>query len=141
MSASNSFETAILKLIFNATTYNNIAENDSTSPLTNLYISLHTASPGDNGTAITNEAAYTNYARVALIRTTAGWTVTDDDAVNLTSVVFPACGATGAVITHFGIVETASGAGELYFSGEANLAVVQDMIPTFAPGVLKVNVN
>lgn len=35
---------AILALIFNATTWNNVAENDSTSPATALDIAFHTAS-------------------------------------------------------------------------------------------------
>jgi len=141
MSASNSFETAILKLFFQAVAYANIADNAAVSPLTNLYISLHTASPGDAGTAVTNEATYTNYARVALVRTAVGWSVVDDQATNLLDVIFPACGATGNTITHFGIVSTVSGAGELYFSGEASLNVVQDVVPRFAAGRLIVDVN
>jgi hypothetical protein len=63
----------ILALIFNATTWNNIAEDDSTSPNTDLYLSLHTASPGVGGAQTTNETAYTNYVRIPVERTTSGW--------------------------------------------------------------------
>lgn len=40
-----------------------------------LYVSLHTADPGVAGDQSTNEATYTSYARVAVARTTGGWTI------------------------------------------------------------------
>lgn len=40
-----------------------------------LYVSLHTADPGATGNQTTNECAYTSYARVAVARTGAAWTV------------------------------------------------------------------
>lgn len=46
MPKSTSTCNSLLALIFNATTWNLIAENDTTSPATNLYLSLHTADPG-----------------------------------------------------------------------------------------------
>lgn len=141
MSASNSLETAILQLFFNATTYNLIAENDSTSPATNLYVSLHTADPGEAGTAVTNETDYTNYARVEVARTSGGWTVSGNAVTNAATVTFPACGVTGATITHFGVVSTASGAGELYFSGTASLSVSSGVTPEFAIGALSVTAD
>ena len=57
MSKSNALETALLELVFKATTFDGIAENDTSSPNTNLYVSLHTADPGEAGTQATNEAA------------------------------------------------------------------------------------
>lgn len=141
MSASNSLENSIMLLLFNATTYNLIAENDSTSPATNLYVSLHTSDPGEAGTAVTNETAYTDYVRVAVVRTGSGWTVSTNTASNAAAVTFPVCGATGATITHFGIVSTASGAGELYFSGTASLVVSTGVTPEFAIGALTVTAD
>jgi hypothetical protein len=49
MSKSNAFENDLLKLIFNATAIANLADNAASSPLTNLYVSLHTADPGEAG--------------------------------------------------------------------------------------------
>jgi len=72
MSKSNAFENSLLKLIFNATAIANLADNAATSPLTNLYVSLHTADPGEAGDQSTNEVSYTSYARVAVARTTGG---------------------------------------------------------------------
>ena len=141
MSASNSLETAVMLLFFNATTYNNIAEDDTTSPLTNLYVSLHTSDPGEAGTAVTNETAYTDYVRVAVARSGAGWSVTGPAASNVAAVTFPVCGASGATITHFGIVETSTGAGELYFSGTCDLVVSTGITPEFAIGALTVTAD
>jgi hypothetical protein len=73
MSKGNTFINDILNLIFNATPIANIADNAATAPLTSLYVSLHTASPGAAGNQTTSEAAYTGYARVAVARTTGGW--------------------------------------------------------------------
>ena len=75
MSKGNTFEPDLLALIFNATAIANIADNAATSPLTNLYVSLHTADPGEAGSQTTSETAYTGYARVAVARTSGGWTV------------------------------------------------------------------
>jgi len=43
--------------------------------LTSLFIALHTADPGEDGTQATSEVSYTGYARVAVARTAGGWTV------------------------------------------------------------------
>lgn len=143
MSATNAFETAVLQLYFNAVTHLNLAENKVTSPATNLYVSLHTADPGEAGTQVTSETAYTNYARVAVIRTSAGWTVSGNAVSNAALVSFPTGGATGATVTHFGIGETASGAGALHFKGALTspLVVGSGVTPEFAIGQLSVTAD
>src|SRR5574340_1328219 len=78
MAKGTTFDNDLLKLIFQATGIANMADNASVSPLTNLYVSLHTADPGAAGNQTTNEVAYTSYARVAIARTSAGWTVTSN---------------------------------------------------------------
>ena len=75
MSFSNQFEADILGLIFNATAITGLADNASASPLTNLYVALHTADPGEGGNQATSEVSYTGYARVAVQRSGAGWTL------------------------------------------------------------------
>jgi hypothetical protein len=144
MSASNSFETAILQLVFDNTNYANVGDATGLRGSTtagNLYVSLHTADPGEAGTATTSETAYTNYARVAVARSSAGWTISGNAVSNAALISFPSCGATGATITHFGIVSTASGAGELYFSGTAPLVVSTGVAPQFAIGALTVTAD
>lgn len=130
-----------LALVFNATTWNLIAENDSTSPATNLYLSLHTATPGIGGSQLTNETAYTNYARVAVARTTGGWSIPSGGATaNAALVQFAQCGVTGATITHVAIGTASSGAGTVLYAGALNssLAVANLIQPQFSAAALTV---
>ena len=131
MSKSNAYETAILELLFNATAIANIADNAGTSPLTNLYVSLHTADPGETGTATTNECAYTSYARVAVARTSGGWTVTGNSVSPVATISFPTATGGTETATYFGIVSTASGAGVLYYSGTItpNISISSGVTP------------
>jgi hypothetical protein len=119
-SFTNSSENSLLLLIFNATNWANIADNTATAPLANLFVSLHTADPGEAGSQTTNETAYTGYTRVSVARSGAGWTISGTDptqVVNAGAITFPQCGVTGATITHWGIGSLTSGAGVLYASG------------------------
>lgn len=131
----------ILALIFNATAWADIAENDSSSPNTNLYVSLHTADPGVGGSQTTNEAAFTNYARVAVARTTSGWSAPSGGATaNAALIQFPQCGASGATVTHVAIGTASSGTGLVLYAGALNssLAVANLIQPQFATGDLDV---
>lgn len=131
MSKGDTFENDFLKLIFNATAIANIADNAATSPLTNLYVSLHTADPGETGSQTTSETAYTSYARVAVARTTGGWTVTTNSVSPVADISFPACTGGTATITHFGVGTASSGAGKLLYKGTVtpNIAVATGVTP------------
>lgn len=118
MSKGDVFENDLLKLIFQAVAIADIAENDTTGPLTNLYCSLHTADPGEAGNQTTNETAYTGYARVAVARSAGGWTVTGSSVSPAANVDFGACTALpGTPITHAAVGTAASGTGKLLHSG------------------------
>jgi hypothetical protein len=117
MSKSNTFENDWLKLIFNATAIANLADNAASSPLTNLYVSLHTADPGEAGNQSTSEVAYTSYARVAVARTSGGWTVTNNSVSPVANIDFPAATGGSGTVTYFGVGSASSGAGVLYYSG------------------------
>lgn len=141
MSATNAFETGILNLIFANSNYANIGDatglrGSSTAGV--FYISLHTADPGETGTQTTSESAYTNYARVSVARSGAGFTVSGNTVSNAAAVTFPACGATGSAITHFGVGTDSSGAGNLLFSGAltATYNAASGNTPSFAIGQL-----
>jgi hypothetical protein len=117
MSKGNTFENDFLKLIFNATTIANIADNAAASPLTNLFIALHTADPGEAGDQTTSEATYTGYARIAIARTGGGWTVTANNVVNAATAAFAACTAGSNSITHWSVGVATSGASKILYSG------------------------
>ncbi|MBL0320555.1 MAG: hypothetical protein IPP74_14865 [Alphaproteobacteria bacterium] len=91
---------SLLALLFNATAWADLAENDTSSPKTDLYLSLHTADPGVGNSQLTNEATYTNYTRIAVARTTGGWDAPAAAATaNAALAQFPQCGASGNTIT------------------------------------------
>jgi hypothetical protein len=124
MSKGNTFENDLLKLIFNATAIANIADNAATSPLTNLQVSLHTADPGEAGDQTTSEVTYTSYARVAVARTSGGWTVTGASVSPAANIDFPAGTGGSGTATHFGVGTASSGAGKLLYSGTVTPNIV-----------------
>jgi hypothetical protein len=130
----------LLQLLFNAVAWANVADNAASSPLTNLYLSLHTADPGIGNAQTTNETSYTNYARIAVARTAGGWTVTDNEAVNAALAQFAQCGVTGATVTHVAIGTAASGAGNVLYAGALNssLVVAENIQPQFNAAALTV---
>jgi hypothetical protein len=131
----------VLALIFNATAWADIAENDTSSPLANLYLSLHTADPGVGNNQTTNETSYTNYARIAIVRTTSGWDIPALGATaNAALAQFAQCGASGATLTHVAIGTASSGAGTVLYAGalSSSLVVANGIQPQFAAGALDV---
>jgi hypothetical protein len=132
MSKSNSYETDLLALLFNATPIANIADNAAASPLTQLFVSLHTADPGEAGSQSTSEIAYTGYARVAVNRNAGGWTVGAGTVSPAAAITFGACTVAGTgPVTHFGIGTATSGTGKLLYSGTVlpNIAVSAGVTP------------
>lgn len=127
MSKGDTFENDLLKLIFNATAIANIADNAATAPLTNLYVSLHTADPGEAGNQTTSECNYTSYARVAVARTSGGFTVTGSSVSPAANVTFPnPTNATNLpqTATYFAIGTAASGTGKILYSGALSPTIV-----------------
>lgn len=131
MSKGNTWENDILKLLFNATAIGNIADNAAASPLTDLYVSLHTGDPGEAGDQTTNEATYTSYARVAVVRSGSGWTVSGNSVSPAEDISFPAATGGTNTITHFGIGTASSGAGKLLYKGAVSptIAVSSGVTP------------
>ena len=130
MSKGDTFENDLLKLIFNATTINDLAENDTTSPVTTLSVALHTGDPGEGGTQLTSETAYTGYARVNVARTAGGWTVASGSVSPVANIDFAECtAAAGGPITHFSVGTGV--ANKLLYSGTVtpNITMAVGVIP------------
>lgn len=123
MSKGDTFENDLMKLIFQATAIANIADNASSSPLTSLYVSLHTADPGESGSQTTSEATYTSYARVAVLRSSSGFTVTANSVSPFADISFPAATGGTNTITHFAIGTASSGAGKVLYSGAVSPSI------------------
>lgn len=127
MSKSDAFETAFLNLI--ALNTNIALVGDATglrgsTTLGSLYLSLHTADPGETGNQSTNEIAYTSYARKALARNGTNFTVSGNTlslAANQDFVT--GTGGTGTA-THWGLGTDASGTGLLLWKGALSPSIV-----------------
>ena len=106
------------------------------------YVALHTADPTSSGTQASSEASYTSYARVAVIRTSAGFTATSNVLSNTALVSFPICTGSSATATYFSIGTLNAGPGEILYSGLLNnaggLAISTGIQPQFAAGLLSV---
>lgn len=136
MSKSNAFENDLLELIFNGTAIANLADNAATSPLTELYVSLHTADPGEAGDQTTNECTYTSYARVAVARSGSGWTVTGNSVSPVANIDFAEATGGSETATHVAIGTDSTGTGKILYSGAVtpNIAIVTGVTPRIGTG-------
>ncbi len=146
MSASNVFENNLLKLLFQNTALANIGDGTGLRGSTaagNFYLALHTANPGEAGDQSTSEANYTGYARVAVERSSGGWTIVGNAVTNAATITFGACTAGSNTITHWSIGTDSTGAGNLILSGTMSpaLAVSTGITPSFALGALSNTVD
>ncbi len=149
MSLSNTFENDLWLLLFNNTNIANLGDATGVRGSTtagSLYIALHTADPGEAGSQTTSEISYTGYARVAVARSSAGFTVSGTaptQVANAAAVTFGLCTAGSGTATHFSIGRDTSGAGEILASGALNssLAVSQNITPSFAIGALVATID
>jgi hypothetical protein len=145
MSKSNTFETELLLLLFNNTDIANIGDaaglqNSATAG--SLYVALHTADPGEAGNQSTSEAAYTGYARIAVARSGAGWTISNNNVTNAADIVFgTASGGTPETLTHWSVGKESSGSTTILYKGalSASLIVNNLIAPRIIAGALDIN--
>lgn len=138
--------TDLLELIFNNTNFENIGDATGlrgSSSAGSFYVALFTADPTASGST-SNEANYTGYARVAVARTSGGWTISSTNVSNTAAITFGECTAGSNTITHFAIMTAVSG-GDMIIRGalDSSLAVSTsaNQIPEFAAGDLDVDVT
>lgn len=129
MSLSNATENATLKMHLQGT-------DPSYRAGATQYFALFTADPGETASLVA-EADYTGYARVALTKASA-WTDGGSSFTNANLIQLGVCTAGTNAITHFAVVDTASGAVSQMISGalDATLNVSAGIQPQFAPGAL-----
>lgn len=125
------FDNDLLKLIFNATAIANMADNAASSPLTNLYVALSTGTLTSASAQNTTEAAYTSYARVAVARTSGGWTVTSASVSPVATISFPAATGGSETETYFNVGTASSSTGKVLYFGTItpNIAVSSGVTP------------
>ena len=105
------------------------------------YLALFTADPTE-AASLAAEADYTGYARVALTKASA-WTGAASPFTNANLIQFGACTAGTNAITHFAVVDTASGAVAMMISGalSSTLNVSNGIQPQFAIGALSISAD
>ncbi len=138
-------ENVIVDHVFRGTAYS------SSSPA-NYYVSLYTVTCSDSaaGTEVTGGS----YARVAAARGTATWKGTHGSATgassgtsgtisNASAIAFPAATADWGTVVAWGIMDTASGAGNTIICAPltSNRTITNGSTPSFAPDSLTVQID
>ena len=88
--------TAILRVIIGGEDVWPVKVNDP------FYLSLHIADPGQTGNQSTNEAKYTGYQRIGVLRTPDSWDFRSGAARNVNQLSFPKA-QSEEKITHIGL--------------------------------------
>lgn len=139
MSKSNAFEQSLLELLFNNSNIANVGDATGlrgSSTAGSLYVALHTSDPGEAGSQTTNECTYTSYARQAVARSVAGFTISGNTASLAANVDFPEATGGSETATHFSIGTSSSGAGSILYKGSITptVAISSGVIPRVKSG-------
>lgn len=141
MPKSTTFCNDFINLILRSVAITDLAENDTTTPNTSVYLSLHTADPGVGGSQLTNESAYTPYVRLAVNRTGTGWAAAASGATSNSALAqFVECASGTSVVTHVAVGTTSTGAGKVLWAGAlaASRTISAGIQPQFAAAALTV---
>ena len=132
MSLSNTTETAALDAFLRGV-------DPSYRAGANNYLALFSADPGESA-SLAAEATYTGYARIVVPKASS-WTGTASPFTNTNLLQFGACTAGTNALTHFAVVDTASGAVNMMISGalSATLNVSSGIQPQFAATALSIS--
>ena len=129
---TDAWENSLLLLLFNNTNVANVGDATGLRGSTtagSLGVSLATADPLEAGNQGTSEIAYTNYLRVAVARSSGGWTVSataPTQVVPASAITFAAGGGGSGTATFFGIGVslTAADSGVLLYGGAISPTIV-----------------
>jgi hypothetical protein len=142
-SKKDSFENSLLQLIFNNVDIANIGDAaglQNSVAAGNLYVALYSTAPSDS--AAGTEITYTGYARVAVARTTGGWTVSANNASNTAAVTFGACSSGTPTAYAFAICKAGTrDVDDAIYWGDltSSLAISAGITPEFAIGDIDIN--
>ena len=145
MTATNLFEADILDLLMTNVAAPNVGDAAGLPPsvtVGNWAISLHTVTILDTATVQTqNEAAYTNYARVNVVRSVAQWTISGTTiADNDNAITFPQSGSGPETELDVGMGGNA-GVMQIFDPLTASLVVNNLVTPEFAAQALAVSID
>jgi hypothetical protein len=141
MSKGNTWENDLLLLVFNNTNAANIGDATGlrgSTTVGSLFLSLHTADPGEAGDQTTSEATYTGYARATVARTTGGFTVSANAVTLVANIDFGACSSGTNTITHYAIGTALTGTGKVLYKGALSptISVTSGVTPRILSGTI-----
>jgi hypothetical protein len=145
----NTAASDLLKLLFQNTNWANVGDATGLRGSTtagSFYVELSTGALSGSSTQSTTEAAYVGYGRVAIARSSGGWTVTGSAptiAENAAATTFGASTSGPETEVAASIGRDSSGAGEVITWGplSANLVVNNGITPSFAINALQATVQ
>lgn len=140
MSKSDFWENALLLLVLQNANVANIGDATGLRGSTaagSLWVSLHTADPGETGTQATNEISYTGYARVAVARSASGFTVSGNTGQFVSNVEFGACTGGSGTATHWALGIASTGTTSVLYKSalSPSIAVSVGVTPRINAGV------
>lgn len=140
MSKSDFWENALLLLLLQNANVANVGDATGLRGSTtagSLFVSLHTADPGETGTQAANEISYTGYARVAVARSASGFTVSGNAAQFASNVDFGTCTAGSGTATHWSLGLASTGATSVLYKSALSptIAVSAGVTPRINAGV------
>lgn len=143
MARSNTLETGYLKLLYQNVDLANIGDATGLRGSTtagNFYAALFVTNPTDAD--IGTEASYTGYARVPIVRTVSGFTVSGNVVSNAVQVLFPTNTGSTQTVFYVGVM-TASSGGDLMHHGVLGSALETENgdAPKFEIGNFTVTAN
>jgi hypothetical protein len=147
MPATDQLENDLLGLMFTnvaAQEWGDAAGLPPAVTVGSVHISLHTATLNDTHTAQDqDEAAYTSYARIAVARSVAEWTVSAGLVDNDNEILFPEASGGSETETYFGLGADLAGTGylQLYGAVSPSLDVSSGVQPRFQAGQLDFSVT
>ncbi len=138
--------TNAMLLMFQNTSWGNMGDTTGLVHSTtagSLFVGLSTGTLSSVSSQTTTQAAYTSYTRVAVARSSAGWTSSTNTITNAAAVTFPACTGGSETETDFSIgLITGTGAGDNLYWGAltSSLAVSNGITPSFAIGAISLTI-
>ena len=137
-----------LDLIFTNIAWPNLGDAGGLQPSVaagNFHVSLHTGDALTDASTLQtdNEATYTGYGRVAVVRSTAQWTVAAGLVDNDNPITFGTSSTGPETMTDVGLGFAGAGAGVLTMWAQltADLIVNNGITPEFAAGALDITLD
>jgi hypothetical protein len=133
------FATDLLKLLLANVAVAAIGDAGGLQPSAvpgHLYLSLHSADPGEGGNQTSSEVSYSGYGRIAIARVASEWTFGNGQAVNTGRLEFGLCASGSVTVTHAAVGTAASGPGRVLYRVPLEPfrdIVVGDPAPAFEP--------